>query len=175
MPKSKRAVFFDRDGTLMEDTGYCRDPKLVRLYPGAADAIRSLKAAGFYIFIVTNQAGIPRGLLTEMEYRAVQTEFLRQLGPHLIDASYYCADHPDSPSTRRKPAPGMLLEAAAEFGIGLARSFMVGDKALDVEAGKRAGTVTVQVQTGYGAEQPSTPDYVAEDVATAVRWILARA
>ena len=173
--RTKRAVFFDRDGTLMEDAGYIRDPKLVRLYPGVTDAIRSLKAAGFLIFIVTNQAGIPRGLFTEAEYRAVQTEFLRQLGPALIDASYYCADHPDSPSTRRKPAPGMLLEAAAEFGIDLARSFMVGDKTLDIEAGKRAGAIAVQVKTGYGAEQAATPDYVADDVPSAARWILARA
>ena len=170
----KRAVFFDRDGTLMEDTGYCRDPKLVRLYPGVAEAIRSLKTAGFRIFIVTNQAGIPRGLFTETEYRAVQAEFLRQLGGDLIDATYYCADHPDSPSTRRKPAPGMLLEAAAEFGIDLARSFIVGDKAIDVECGKRAGVTTVQVTTGYGAEQPSAADFKAEDVASAAQWILAK-
>lgn len=169
-----RAVFFDRDGTLMEDTGYCADPKLVRLYPGAADAIRALKAAGFRIFIVTNQAGIPRGLMTEEEYRAVQAEFLRQIGPELIDETYYSADHPGLPSNRRKPAPGMLLEAAAEHNIDLKQSYMVGDKALDVECGRRAGATAIQVLTGYGRSQSCEPDFVADDAVSAVRWILAR-
>jgi D-glycero-D-manno-heptose 1,7-bisphosphate phosphatase len=103
------AVFFDRDGTLMEEVHYCSDPALVRVYPGAPEALRKLKAAGFRAFVVTNQSGIGRGLFTEAQYHTVHNEFLRQLGPGSIDASYFCADVPGAPSTRRKPEPGMVL------------------------------------------------------------------
>src|SRR6185369_3484933 len=113
----ERAVFFDRDGTLMQDAHYCGDPARVRVYPGVTDALRQLKEAGFRIFVVTNQSGIGRGLITEEQYRAVEAEFLRQIGDGLIDASYYCPDVPDTPSTRRKPEPGMVLEAARDFQI----------------------------------------------------------
>ena len=169
-----RAVFFDRDGTLMEEMGYCADPKLVRVFPGVADAIRSLRAAGFGIFVVTNQAGIGRGYFTEADYQAVQAEFLQQLGPDLIDATYFCPDHPDTPSDRRKPAPGMLLEAAAQYGVDLAQSYMVGDKAIDVECGRRAGARSVQVLTGYGNKERTDADFVAGDAISAARWILSQ-
>jgi D-glycero-D-manno-heptose 1,7-bisphosphate phosphatase len=119
------------------------------------------------LIIITNQAGIGRGIISDEQYQAVQHEFLRQLGDGLIDASYYCPDHPKSPSPRRKPEPGMVLEAAADYGIDLARSWFVGDKSLDVECGRRAGTRTVQVMTGYGAEQKCTADYTAVDAVEA--------
>jgi len=142
------AVFFDRDGTLMEETHYCGDPARVRLYPGVSEALRKLKAAGFRAFIVTNQSGIGRGLITEEQYQAVQRELLRQIGEGLIDASYFCADVPGIPSTRRKPAPGMVLEAAAEFDLDLPRSWFVGDKTADIKCGRRAGACTIRVETG---------------------------
>jgi len=166
-----RAVFFDRDGTLMEEVYYCADPALVRVYPGVSEALRRLKAAGFAIVVVTNQSGIGRGYMTDAQYQAVQAEFLRQVGADLIDATYYCPDAPGLPSQRRKPAPGMLLEAAAEHGIDLAQSWTVGDKALDVECGQRAGTRTVLVRTGYGREQVCAPDQTCEDAVEAARWI----
>ena len=166
-----RAVFFDRDGTLMEDVHYCGDPAKVRLYPGVAPALRDLKRAGYRLFIVTNQSGIGRGLITEEQYHAVQREFLRQLGEDLIDGSYFCPDSPGVPSTRRKPEPGMLLEAAAEHGIDLARSWMVGDKAADVECGRRAGARTVLVLTGYGAGQQCSPDFTERDAVAAAERI----
>ena len=153
------AVFFDRDGTLMEEVHYCADPALVKVYPGVSEALAKLKAAGFHIFVVTNQSGIGRGLMTVDQYRAVQAEFLRQIGPGLVDASYFCPDPPGVPSTRRKPEPGMLLEAAAEYAIDLPHSWTVGDKAIDVECGRRAGTRTILVATGYGADQDCTPDF----------------
>ena len=112
-----RAVFFDRDGTLMEEVIYCNDPAKVRVYPGASNALRQLKTAGWRIFVITNQAGIGRGLITEQQYQAVHQEFLRQLGADLVDATYYCPDRPDVSSSRRKPEPGMVLEAAEEFTI----------------------------------------------------------
>ncbi len=167
-----RAVFFDRDGTLMEDAHYCGDPALVRVYPGVREAIRRLREEGFRVFVVSNQSGIGRGLITEEQYRAVQEEFLRQAGE--IDGSYYCADAPGVPSTRRKPEPGMVLEAAAEHGIELGASWFVGDKALDVECGRRAGTKTIQVMTGYGAEQRCEADLLCRDAVEAAAAIISR-
>src|SRR5580704_12864881 len=89
---SGRAVFFDRDGTLMEETHYYGDPAKVRVYPGVPGALRALKQAGFLNLIVSNQSGIGRGLITEAQYHAVQKELLRQLGEESIDASYFCSD-----------------------------------------------------------------------------------
>jgi len=169
-----RAVFFDRDGTLMEEVLYCADPAKVHVFPGVGEALRKLKAAGWRILVITNQAGIGRGLITPEQYNAVERELLRQLGDGLVDASYYCPDLPGAPSTRRKPEPGMVLEAAAEFGIDLAASYFIGDKAIDIECGRRAGTRTIQVLTGYGSEQPSAPDFTAANVSAAVDWILHR-
>lgn len=170
-----RAVFFDRDGTLMEEVHYCGDPAQVRVYPGVSEGLRRLKGAGFRIFIVSNQSGIGRGLITEQQYRAVQAELLAQIGDGLIDASYFCPVAPGTPSRRRKPEPGMLLEAAVEFEIDLARSYMVGDKADDVECGRRAGARTIQVQTGYGAEQYCDPDRRARDAVDAIGIVLREA
>jgi D-glycero-D-manno-heptose 1,7-bisphosphate phosphatase len=166
------AVFFDRDGTLMEDVHYCADPALVKIYSAIPAALGRLKAAGFHIFVVSNQSGIARGLLTLEQYHAVQHEFLRQIGPRLIDASYFCADPPEVPSARRKPAPGMLLEAAAEFAIDLSQSWMVGDKAADIECGRGAGTRTILVATGYGAQQNCAPDFRAQSATEAAAIIL---
>ena len=167
-----RAVFFDRDGTLMEDAHYCGDPAQVQVYPGVPDALRKLKEAGFRLFIVTNQSGIGRGLITEAQYRAVEAEFRRQIGEGLLDASYFCPDAPGVPSTRRKPEPGMLLEAAADFDIDLAKSYVIGDKSADIECGRRAGTSTILVRTGYGAEQVCQPDFTAGDVVQAIQIVL---
>lgn len=167
-----RAVFFDRDGTLMEDAHYCGDPAKVRVYPGVSGALRQLRQAGWRVIVVSNQSGIGRGLITTEQYQAVQSEFLRQLGDGLVDGSYYCPDAPDVPSTRRKPAPGMVFEAAAEFGIDLPASYFVGDKSADIECGLRAGTGTILVLTGYGREQSCAADFLATDAAEAVRWIL---
>ena len=160
-----RAVFFDRDGVLMEEVHYCGDPALVKAFPGAGEALRRIRAAGFRTFIVTNQSGIGRGWITEAQYRAVQDELLRQIGPGLIDGAYFCADPPGVPSLRRKPEPGMVLEAAAEHDLDLAGSFFVGDKSSDIECGRRAGTRTILALTGYGAQQDCEPDFTARDLA----------
>lgn len=168
-----RAVFFDRDGTLMEEVHYCGDPAQVKMYAGVPEALRKLKEAGFRTFIVSNQSGIGRGLITEKQYRAVQAELLRQIGDGLIDASYFCPDAPGVPSTRRKPEPGMLLEAAAEFAIDLGASYMIGDKSADIECGRRVGASTILVLTGYGAEQGCQADFRAAGVVEAVEWVLA--
>jgi len=170
----RRAVFFDRDGTLMEDAHYCGDPALVRVFPGVPEALHRLKEAGFGVFIITNQSGIGRGLITEVQYRTVQEEFLRQAGRDSIDATYYCPDAPGLPSACRKPEPGMVFAAAAEHHIDLAASFFVGDKCADLECGRRAGTRTVLVLTGYGSEQRCAADLICNDAVEAVEMILGR-
>jgi D-glycero-D-manno-heptose 1,7-bisphosphate phosphatase len=168
-----RAVFFDRDGTLMEDQHYCGDPAKVKLYAGVPEALDRLKQAGFRTIVATNQSGIARGLITEAQYRAVEEELLRQIGEGRIDASYFCPDAPGVPSTRRKPEIGMVLEAATDFDLDLAGSYFIGDKAADVECGRRAGMRTILVLTGYGAEQDCRADLRARDVVEAIGMVLA--
>jgi D-glycero-D-manno-heptose 1,7-bisphosphate phosphatase len=165
---SAPALFLDRDGTLMEEVHYCADPALVRVYAGAGEALRRARAAGFRTIVITNQSGIGRGLMTEAQYRAVEAEFLRQLGQGSVDAGYFCPDAPGAPSKRRKPAPGMVLEAAAEHDLDLARSFFIGDKSADIECGRRAGTRSILVLTGYGRRQQCEPDFTAAGIVEAV-------
>jgi len=169
----RRAVFLDRDGTLMEEVNYCNDPKRVRVFPGTVGALQRLRHAGWLTVVVTNQSGIARGKISPEQYAAVNAEFLRQL-PGGIDAVYFCADHPDRPTPRRKPGFGMLEEAAINHGIDLTRSWMIGDKEIDVECGRRAGCRTILVRTGYGAELEKTAaDFVHEDIVSASNMILA--
>ena len=168
-----RAVFLDRDGTVMRDIDYCGDPAQVEVFPGAADALRRLKASGYKLIVLTNQSGIARGYFSDDEYRAVEREFLRQLGGELIDATYYCPDLPGTNSPRRKPAPGMIFEAQRDHRLDLARSYVVGDKRSDIACGRNAGVRTILVQTGYGAhENDSRADWIVRDLAHAVTIIL---
>lgn len=170
------AIFLDRDGTLMRDVDYCGDPAEVEVFPEATSALRRLKERGYTLVIVTNQSGIGRGYFTEAQYRAVEAEFLRQLGPGLIDASYHCPDLPSVHSLRRKPGPGMIFEAQREHRLDLRRSFLVGDKASDIGCGRNAGVRTILVQTGYGAgEKNCGEDFTARDIAHAAEIILAEA
>jgi D-glycero-D-manno-heptose 1,7-bisphosphate phosphatase len=167
------AVFIDRDGTIMEDTDYCCDPKDVRIFPGVVEALRSLKSRGFKLIIITNQSGIGRGLFTIDQYRAVESEVLRQLGGDLLDATYYCPHVPGQHSKFRKPAPGMVLEAAREHRIDLSRSFLIGDKEVDVECAHNAGVRAVRVRTGIQRDvTESNADWLADDMPAAVQMIL---
>src|SRR5881398_1707408 len=168
-----RAVFIDRDGTIMHDADYCSDPKQVQIFEGAAAALSRLKKAGFKIVVITNQSGIGRGFFTEKQYRAVEAEVLRQLGDGLIDATYFCPDVPGQHSSCRKPAPGMIVEATREHQIDLARSFLIGDKEIDAECGRNVGMRTIRVRTGFDRETAgSMADWVAEDLPAAAEIIL---
>jgi D-glycero-D-manno-heptose 1,7-bisphosphate phosphatase len=167
------AVFLDRDGTLMEEVHYCRDPGDVRIIDGVAEALGRLRRAGFRLVIITNQSGIGRGYFNASDFEAVQARFFSLLGEPVIDATYFCPDSPESPSQRRKPEPGMVLEAARDLGLDLARSWFVGDKAVDVECGRRAGTRAILVRTGHGpSEDPAGAEFVAKDFASAANIIL---
>lgn len=161
----------------MEDVGYCRDPAQVAVYPDAALALRRLKSQGFRLIIVTNQSGIGRGYFTEEDYRRVQNEMSRQLGSRFFDAVYHCPDVPAHATDHRKPAPGMILEAAREHDLDLPRSYMVGDSDRDIEAGRRAGVAAnVLVPTGKNGD-PShcRPDFTAANLTEAADWILQHA
>jgi D-glycero-D-manno-heptose 1,7-bisphosphate phosphatase len=167
--KKQPAVFFDRDGTLMDEVCYCADPADVRVLPGMRDALIRLRAAGWFAFLITNQSGIARGKISLADYQAVHRELLRQLGSQL-DASYYCSD---LEGPRRKPDIGMILEATADFPVDIARSFFVGDRTVDIECGRRAGMRTILVETGYGLEhQNCGADWRCRNAVEAVDRIL---
>lgn len=167
------AVFLDRDGTLIEDVHYCKDPALVRVLPGAVESLRRIRAAGFRTFIVTNQSAIGRGWMTLEQYHAVHARTMELIGEENIDATYFCSHSPDVESTHRKPAPGMVLEAAGAHGIDLSRSWFIGDKRADVLCGKNAGTRSILVLCGQGKpEDGKDADFVAHDLAEATDFIL---
>lgn len=167
------AIFIDRDGTLMEEVHYCREPSLVSVFEGVPEALRALRAAGFRTVLITNQGGIGRGIISTDEYEQVHQRLLELLGADSLDASYMCADAPDAPSRRRKPAPGMLLEAALDLGLDLSRSWMVGDKDIDVHCAVNAGLPGILVRTGHGMKATGNGAvHIATDFAAAARWIL---
>ena len=167
------AVFIDRDGTIMHDADYCSDPRQVQIFDGATAALRRLKDAGYKIIVITNQSGIGRGFFSEKQYRAVESEVLRQLGDNLIDATYFCPDAPVKPSKCRKPAPGMVLEAARDHDVDLSRSFLIGDKEIDAECAHNAGVRAIRVRTGFDKmTDGSCADWVAEDLPAAAEIIL---
>ncbi len=158
----------------MEEVNYCSEPSKVSIFPGVPEALQQLKARGFKLIVISNQAGIGRGYFTEKEYRAVEAELANQIRPAVLDASYFCPDHPERPTDRRKPAPGMILEARRDHDLDLKRSFFVGDKAIDMECGRNAGVRTILVKTGYGAaeHERSGANWVAENFAEAAEIIL---
>lgn len=161
------AVFLDRDGTIIEDEGYLADASRVRLLPGALDALRAFRERGLALVVVSNQSGIPRGLITPAQHSAVDARvkaILADAGVPL-DAAYYCPHLPDAGCACRKPLPGMLEQAAREHGLDLARSLMVGDKMSDVAAGRAAGCVTALLGDGKDAAvaAPAMPHHHAAD------------
>ena len=167
------AVFIDRDGTIIHDADYCSDPQQVRLLPRIAEALKRLKSQGFKLIIITNQSGIARGFFSLEQYRAVEAEILRQLGNDLVDATYFCPHLPDNGCDCRKPAAGMILQAAREHRVDLRRSFLIGDKESDAQCGRNAGVRTIRVRTGLDRETiNSVADWVAEDLPEAVEVIL---
>ena len=173
---SQPAVFLDRDGTLMEEVHYCKNAAHVSVFSGVTESLQALKAAGFRTVLVTNQSGIGRGIISPLEYAAVHTRLLELLGNDLLDASYMCPDTPDTPSLRRKPAPGMLFEAAAELGLDLARSWLIGDKDIDIRCAVNANVPGVLVRTGHGVSATGEGAvHIAADFAAAVGWILGQA
>jgi D-glycero-D-manno-heptose 1,7-bisphosphate phosphatase len=185
----ERAVFLDRDGTIIEEVGYLDRPERVELFPWTIDAIRVLNQAGLAVVLVSNQSGVARGFFTESVVDAVHQRLSDLLaeGGARIDAYYYCPHHPDGKLPQysqkcgcRKPGRGLVDRAEKELGIDPARSFVVGDRWLDVALGRAVGARSVLVRTGYGAGEELKPlpdvaaDAVVDNLIAASSWILGR-
>ncbi|MBA4422516.1 MAG: D,D-heptose 1,7-bisphosphate phosphatase [Syntrophus sp. (in: bacteria)] len=201
------AVFLDRDGTINEETGYMDRLEKLKLIPVAAEAIRLINASGMKAVVVTNQSGVARGFFDEAFVEAVHMRLRKMLWTEraFLDGIYFCPHHPTEGRERylmtcncRKPAPGLILQAAAELNLDPARSYMVGDTLKDIEAGARAGAQGILVRTGYGAESAAAlnldeepgwkipgekehpnkepvifrPVHIAEDILAAAEWIV---
>jgi D-glycero-D-manno-heptose 1,7-bisphosphate phosphatase len=176
-----RAIFLDRDGTLIKDKDYLCDPAQVEIFPGAADALEHLADAGFQFFMVTNQSGIGRGYFTMVDVEKVNARVVEAFSTQGVTFQYiYIApEAPDQPSRGRKPSPQFLFEARDRFGMDLASSYMIGDKLIDLECGWNAGVrASILVRTGYGAETQQkcasqlVRAVVVDDLPAAADWIL---
>lgn len=169
-------VFLDRDGTICVDVSYLRTVDQVELLPRAAEAIKLLNERKIPVVVVTNQSGVARGYFTEDTIKEAnkRLEELLVVESAHIDAAYYCLHSPDEGCSCRKPRTGMAEEGAKKFGIDFKNSFVVGDKATDIELGKNIGAKTVLVLTGSGKEEKgkSNSDYIADDLYDAVGIIL---
>jgi len=180
-------VFLDRDGTIIEEVGYLDRPERIDMFPWSIDAIRLLHRAGLAVVLVSNQSGIARGFFPEAVVDNVHqrlSEMLAAGGAH-IDAYYYCPHHPDGKVPGfarvcdcRKPARGLVDRAVAEFGIDPGRSFVVGDRWLDVGLARTVGAKGVLVRTGNGENEERKPpqgltaDAVVDNLMAAASWIL---
>jgi D-glycero-D-manno-heptose 1,7-bisphosphate phosphatase len=174
----RRAVFLDRDGTVVEDVGYLTDPSQLKLLPGTIDGIRLLQDQ-FLIVMVTNQSAVARGLLDEEGLLSIHQKLATALYSHgaFLDAIYVCPHHPDRVQCHcRKPQPGMLLQAREDFDIQLGSSFMIGDKGSDILAGQRAHVAATVLVTSHktdlGLLPNVRPTYVANNLFEAAQLIL---
>jgi D-glycero-D-manno-heptose 1,7-bisphosphate phosphatase len=174
------AVFLDRDGTIIEDVAYLRDPKAVRLLPGAAEAIKRLKEHGFLAIVVTNQSGIARGLLSRNDYHLIERRVDQLLESHgaRLDGHYFCPHLPEltGPCDCRKPGVLLYSQASEQFGIDLGASWWVGDRLRDVLPAEAFGGRGVLVHTGMGkaeaADENASRFAAARDLTGAVDHIL---
>jgi D-glycero-D-manno-heptose 1,7-bisphosphate phosphatase len=171
----RRAVFLDRDGVIVIPEfrdGRSFAPRRIgdfRLYPEAAGSLQKLKRAGFLLAVVTNQPDVGNGLISRAEVDAMHDIMVRELP---VDAVKACFHSQADGCYCRKPKPGMILQAAGELGIDLRKSFMVGDRKSDIEAGRAAGCATVFVDLGYDEPAPDVPDYVVHSIAEAADIII---
>lgn len=175
---TRRAVFLDRDGTLIEDLPYLRDPALVRPLPGAAEAVALLNEAGYLAIVVTNQSGIARGLLSAEDYARTEHRVDELLAEHgaRLDAHYFCPHLPeiDGPCDCRKPGPLLYRKAADRFGIDLGASWWVGDRLRDVEPAQLFGGRGILVESGPVPAPSGDPRFpVVAHLRAAVEAVLA--
>ena len=178
-----RAVFLDRDGTIIEDVGYPHERSQIKFLPGVSTAIGLLNENGFKVIVITNQAGVARGYFTEETVKAINRYIQESLAKEraIIDMVYYCPHHVEGVIEEyrqecycRKPNPGMIEQAVRDFGIDLKKSFVIGDKASDIEAGRRAGCKTILLanEDSPGKETAIKSDHIATDLYEAVKWLV---
>ena len=189
--KKRPAVFFDRDGTLIADTGYLNNPSQIKLFSKTAGALKSLRKAGFYLFVVTNQSGVARGYFSEAQVKKVHQSLRRMLKVKgaKIDAFFYCPHHPQGKVKSfskkcdcRKPSPGMVKQALKRYSVDLKKSYVVGDKLDDVLLAKNAKVAAgLLVRTGNGRKSESEfrklrlkNSAIVSNLAQAAQWILSR-
>lgn len=177
-----RAVFLDRDGTIIEDKNYLRHPEQVVFLPGAVAALKKLQDAGFKLFIVSNQSGVGRGYFTMADVEKIHAHLVEELAHDGVrfEEIYVAPEAPDAPSRGRKPSPQFLFDARDGFGVDLSQSYFIGDKLSDLECGWNAGVKkSILVRTGSGAETERTDSekinraIIVDDLAAAAEWILA--
>lgn len=174
-----RAVFLDRDGTIIEDKDYLHLPEEVVIYPGVCPALKRLQDAGFKLIIVTNQSGVGRGYFPIEDVHRVHEHLSRELAREGVafEKIYIAPEAPSEPSRGRKPSPQFLFDARDEFGIDLAQSYIVGDKLIDLECGWNAKVKqSILVRTGYGGEVERKGGLkgavVVDGIPEAAEWIL---
>jgi len=181
----QKAIFLDRDGVIIEDTGYPDDCRKLKFLPKVIEAVKLLNDNGFRVIVATNQSGVARGFFTEEKLKEINRfiqDTLAEKGA-IIDKIYYCPHHIEGTIEEyrkechcRKPNSGMLEKAAGEFGIDLENSFLIGDKISDIEAGHRVGSRTILLADEVPLENEkdiaSMPDYIAPDLYRAVSWLL---
>lgn len=177
-----KAVFIDKDGTLIHDVPYNVDPDRITLYAGTIPALTDLKTRGYLLIVISNQAGVAHGYFDEHALDAVKERLRILLGDAGIDGFYYCPHHPQGSIERysmscncRKPEPGMILQAAKDFKVDLSQSWMIGDILSDVEAGNRAGCNTILINNGNETEWEMSPlrkpTYIVNDIVEASQII----
>lgn len=174
------AIFLDRDGTLNDDPGYLHDPALMKLLPHVGEALAMLQAQGYLLVVVSNQSGVARGFIDPEAIPRIHRRLDELLKPWSVRIEYYslCFHHPDEECECRKPKPALILEAANRLQLDITRSFMIGDRESDIGAGQAAGCKgTLLVKTGFGKKlelpfKKTQPDFVAESLLDAARWIL---
>ena len=173
-PKN-RAVFLDRDGTLIEEVNYLSKVEDLKFFPYTEKVIDLLKENGFLVIVITNQSGIGRGIFKEAAMHEIHEAIQEKLGGK-IDGFYFCPHLPDAGCACRKPNTEMIEQAAKKFSIDLKKSWMIGDKVMDVGAGFNAGTFTALVLTGHGSKQVKKlikqPDIIAENLLEAIKEII---
>jgi len=176
-----RAIFLDRDGTLIVEKNYLSRPEDVEIFPATPAGLKRLCDAGFKLFIISNQSGIGRGYFTLADVERVNQHLRRELARRGIhfEKIYLAPEKPDEPSHGRKPSPQFLFDARDEFGLNLADSFVIGDKLSDLECGWNAGVKkSILVRTGYGAAlerealEKISRAVVVDDLSGAAEWIL---
>jgi D-glycero-D-manno-heptose 1,7-bisphosphate phosphatase len=177
--KMNRAIFLDRDGTMIEEANYLSKPEQVKVFPATHTGLKRLSDAGFKLFIVSNQSGVGRGYFTLADVDKVNEKLLTDLGGIRFEKIYIAPEKPEVPSRGRKPSPQFLFDARNEFGVDLAESYMIGDKLIDLECGWNAGVkASILVRTGYGAELERqarlliSHAVVVDDLDAAAAWIL---
>ena len=175
----RRAVFLDRDGVINKkapEGDYIKNWDEFEFLPGVEKAIRTFNENGFLVIIVSNQRGIARGLMTEEDLKEIHSKMREELAKDgaVIDGIYYCPHDLDDHCGCRKPAPGLLLEAAKEHNVDLSQSWMIGDQESDIEAGRRAGCKTILISNAISRFEKNEPELMAETLLEAAYKLLSR-